>query len=40
MERELAAYFTGLIAAKRAEPGDDLVSALVLARDDDGTAAG
>jgi len=31
--RELAAYFTGLIAAKRAEPGDDLVSALVLAHD-------
>jgi cytochrome P450 len=38
VERELAAYFTGLIAAKRADPGDDLVSALVLARDgaDDG----
>ena len=34
VERELAAYFTGLIAAKRADPGDDLVSALVLARDD------
>jgi cytochrome P450 len=34
VERELAAYFTGLIAAKRANPGDDLVSALVLARDD------
>jgi cytochrome P450 len=32
VERELAAYFTELIAAKRAEPGDDLVSALVLAR--------
>jgi cytochrome P450 len=31
--RELAAYFTGLIAAKRAEPGDDLLSALVLAHD-------
>jgi cytochrome P450 len=31
VERELAAYFTELIAAKRAEPGDDLVSALVLA---------
>jgi cytochrome P450 len=27
--RELAAYFSGLIAAKRAEPGNDLVSALV-----------
>ena len=39
VERELAAYFTGLAAkrAKRAEPGDDLVSALVLARTDDGT---
>ncbi len=35
VERELAAYFTGLIAAKQAEPGDDLVSALVLARDDE-----
>jgi cytochrome P450 len=33
VERELAAYFTELIAAKRAEPGDDLVSALVVARD-------
>jgi cytochrome P450 len=31
--RELAAYFTELIAAKRAEPGDDLISALVLVRD-------
>jgi cytochrome P450 len=31
--RELGAYFTGLIAAKRAEPGNDLMSALVLARD-------
>ncbi|HUN35192.1 MAG TPA: cytochrome P450 [Trebonia sp.] len=31
--RELAAYFTALIAARRAEPGDDLVSALVSARD-------
>jgi cytochrome P450 len=31
--RELAAYFTGLIAAKRAEPGNDLLSALVLAHD-------
>jgi cytochrome P450 len=29
VERELAAYFTELIAAKRAAPGDDLVSALV-----------
>ena len=33
VERELAAYFTHLIAAKRAEPGDDLVSALVVASD-------
>jgi cytochrome P450 len=33
VERELAAYFTELIAAKRAEPGHDLVSALVVARD-------
>lgn len=31
--RELAAYFTGLIAAKRAQPGNDLLSALVLAHD-------
>jgi cytochrome P450 len=31
--RKLATYFTELIAAKRAEPGDDLLSALVLARD-------
>ncbi len=43
VERELAAYFTELIAAKRAEPGDDLVPALALARDNasgDGTADG
>jgi cytochrome P450 len=33
VEREMAAYFTELIAAKRAEPGDDLVSDLVLASD-------
>jgi len=31
--RELGAYFTGLIAAKRAEPGSDLLSALVHAHD-------
>jgi cytochrome P450 len=40
--RELGAYFTGLIAAKRAEPGHDLLSALVLAHDnagEDGTEA-
>jgi cytochrome P450 len=36
VERELAAYFTELIAARRAEPGDDLVSALVVARDNAG----
>jgi cytochrome P450 len=30
VEQELAAYLTQLIAAKRAEPGDDLVSALVV----------
>jgi cytochrome P450 len=43
LERELAAYFTELITAKRAEPGDDLVSALALARDNagaDGAADG
>ena len=39
VERELAAYFTELIAAKRAEPGDDLVSALVVARDNAGAEA-
>jgi cytochrome P450 len=36
VERELAGYFTELIAAKRADPGDDLVSALVVARDNAG----
>ncbi len=39
VERELAAYFTELIAARRAAPGDDLVSALAGARDHDGGAA-
>jgi cytochrome P450 len=34
--RELAAYLTELIAAKRAGPGDDLLSALALVRDDVG----
>jgi cytochrome P450 len=34
--RELGAYFTGLIAAKRAEPGYDLLSALVRAHDNAG----
>jgi hypothetical protein len=36
VEQQLAAYFTQLIAARRAEPGDDLVSALVVARDSAG----
>jgi cytochrome P450 len=40
VERELAAYFTELIAARRAEPGDDLVSALALARDTAGAGEG
>jgi cytochrome P450 len=43
VERELAAYFTELIAAKRAEPAGDLVSALALARGNassDGAADG
>jgi cytochrome P450 len=31
--RELAGYFTELIASKRADPGDDLLSALALVRD-------
>ena len=31
--RELAAYFSGLIATKLAEPGNDLLSELVLVRD-------
>jgi cytochrome P450 len=38
VELELAAYFTRLIAARRAEPGGDLVSALTLVSDSaDGT---
>lgn len=32
---ELAGYFAGLIAAKRAEPADDLVTALIAARDEE-----
>jgi cytochrome P450 len=43
VERELATYFTGLIAAKRAGPGDDLMSELVIASDNanaDGAADG
>ena len=31
-------YFTDLIARRRAEPGDDLVTAFALARDEDGTS--
>lgn len=34
VELELAAYFTQLIAARRADPGDDLVSALTLVSDE------
>ena len=33
VEDDLAAYFTRLIAARRAEPGDDLLSALIAASD-------
>ncbi|WP_399083175.1 cytochrome P450 [Streptomyces sp. BBFR2] len=37
---QLLAYFTGLIATKRAHPGDDLLSELIAVRDTpDGTAA-
>ena len=36
--RTLAAYLTELIAAKRAEPGDDLISALIHVRDTDADA--
>jgi cytochrome P450 len=39
VERELAAYFTELIAARRAETGDDLVSALACDDADAGGAA-
>jgi cytochrome P450 len=35
-QERLHAYFTGLVAAKRREPGEDLVSALITARDGDG----
>ncbi|GAB3196011.1 cytochrome P450 [Geodermatophilus arenarius] len=35
-QERLHAYFTGLVAAKRARPGDDLVSGLIAARDGDG----
>jgi cytochrome P450 len=40
LELELAAYFTQLIAARRADPGDDLVSALTLVSDDADDADG
>jgi cytochrome P450 len=36
--RELAAYLNDLIAAKRAAPGDDLISALVRVHDESGPA--
>src|SRR6185437_4938792 len=36
VERELAGYFTALVAGRCAGPGDDLVSALARARDDTG----
>ncbi|MEV5388430.1 cytochrome P450 [Streptomyces sp. NPDC052721] len=35
-EEDLHAYFTDLITAKRGRPGDDLLSALIAARDNDG----
>ncbi|CAM5446783.1 MULTISPECIES: cytochrome P450 family protein [Streptomyces] len=35
-EEGLHAYFTDLLTAKRARPGDDLLSALIAARDNDG----
>lgn len=34
--RAMLGYFTGLLAAKRAEPADDLLSALITVRDEDG----
>ncbi|MER8000451.1 cytochrome P450 [Streptomyces sp. NPDC095613] len=34
--RDMLAFFTGLLATKRAEPGDDLLSALIAVRDDAG----
>ena len=37
--RELAGYFAGLVADKRARPGDDLLSALVDAHDADESSA-
>jgi cytochrome P450 len=35
-QQRLHAYFTGLVAAKRADPGQDLVSSLIAARDGEG----
>ncbi len=35
-QERLHAYFTGLVASKRQEPGEDLVSALIASRDGDG----
>ncbi|MFJ6017124.1 cytochrome P450 [Streptomyces sp. NPDC092952] len=35
--RHMRGYLTGLVAAKRARPGDDLLSALVTARDTEGS---
>ncbi|WP_432072602.1 cytochrome P450 family protein [Streptomyces wuyuanensis] len=34
--QHMRAYLTGLIAEKRARPGDDLISALITARDEEG----
>ncbi|MEV4926035.1 cytochrome P450 family protein [Streptomyces roseoverticillatus] len=36
VSREVTAYLTALIAAKRQEPGDDLMSALISTADEDG----
>jgi cytochrome P450 len=35
-QQGLHAYFAGLVASKRATPGEDLVSSLIAARDDEG----
>src|SRR3954451_15725078 len=35
-QQGLHAYFAGLVASKRAAPGEDLVSSLIAARDDEG----
>ncbi|MFD5538635.1 cytochrome P450 [Streptomyces sp. NPDC127079] len=39
-EEDLHAFFSDLIAAKRRDPGDDLLSALTAVRDDDGGLTG